>query len=316
MTKASNEPLISVIVPVYKVEEYLDKCVESIINQTYKNLEIILVDDGSPDNCPKLCDEWAKKDARNAGIRKSTGDYITLIDSDDYVTEDYVQVLYETLIKVDADMSAVKHLVQYDDGGKIDTGTGKEYVLDPEKALEMMLYAEDMDVSAWAKLYKREHFKDIEYPKGRIFEDSATTYKIIDICKKIAFSSQAKYIYFVRKNSITTQGFNPKKMELIISTKEMCDYVKEKYPQLKQAAERRLMYAYLSTLTQLAKCKDYKNYPEYKKELMEYIKKNRRKIMKDKRAPKRDRLALYSTFLGFKFFRFCWNLYEKRTGRN
>ena len=110
MTRASNEPLISVIIPVYKVEKYLNKCVDSVLNQTYKNLEIILVDDGSPDKCPEICDEYAKKDdrikiihkqngglsdARNVGIEKSTGEYITFIDSDDYVDSNYIEQLYK-----------------------------------------------------------------------------------------------------------------------------------------------------------------------------------------------------------------------------
>ena len=323
--------LISVIVPIYNVEKYLRRCLDSIINQTYKNLEIILVDDGSPDNCPEICDEYARKyervkvihkkngglsDARNIGIKQSKGDYITLIDSDDCVTHDYCEFLYNLLKKYNADMSICKHLVKYDDFGEISTGTKKEYILNPEKALKMLLYSDDIDVSAWGKLYKRKLFDNIEYPKGRLFEDSATTYKLIDLCKTIAFKSEEKYIYFVRKDSITTKEFNEKKMDLITSTKEMCDYVMEKYPQLESAAKRRLMYAYLSTLTQLAKCKNYKNYNEYKAKLMNYIKKNRKEVIKDKLTPRRDRLALYTTYFGFKIFRISWSLYEKRTGRN
>ena len=113
-------PLISVIVPVYKAEKYLDKCVQSIVNQTYKNLEIILVDDGSPDNCPEMCDEWAKKDsrikvihkenggvssARNAGLDNSFGDYIGFVDSDDFIENDFYECLYDNLVENGADIS-------------------------------------------------------------------------------------------------------------------------------------------------------------------------------------------------------------------
>ena len=132
------EELISVVVPVYNVEKYIDKCINSIINQTYKNLEIILVDDGSPDNCGNICDEYAKKDnriivihkengglsdARNTGIEVSKGKYITFIDSDDYISDNYVSFLYNLIIEYKADISIGKHYVLYENG-EINTATG------------------------------------------------------------------------------------------------------------------------------------------------------------------------------------------------
>ena len=326
-----EKDLISVIVPVYNVEKYLDRCLESIINQTYKNIEIILVDDGSNDNSGNICDDYAKKDsrikiihkengglsdARNAGIAIARGDYITLVDSDDYILNDYVEFLYDNLIENNADVSICKHYVKYDDGGRIDTSSGKLYVLNSKECLEMMLYCDDMDVSAWAKLYKTELFKNVKYPKGQLFEDSATTYKLIDKAKKIAFNSKAKYIYYIRKNSITTAEFNPRKMDLIKSTNEMCNYVIDKYPELAKAAKRRLMYAYLSTLTQLAKNDKKGKNKEYRIEIMNYIREHRKEELDDKEIPKRDRIALYCTRFGFNFFKISWKLYERITGRN
>ena len=324
------EELVSVIVPVYNVEKYIDRCVNSIINQTYKTIEIILVDDGSTDSCSKICDKYANEDtrikvihkengglsdARNEGIKIATGKYITLIDSDDYVEPDYVELLYNLLIENDADMSVCKHFVVYENAGTIDTGTGNFYNLSPKEALEMLLYGNDFDLGACEKLYKKELFENIKYPKGRLFEDAATTYKLIDLCKKISFKSEAKYTYYIRSNSITTNSFNSKKMDLIISTKEMSDYIKNKYPDLEKAANRRLMYAYLSTLTQIAKSKKSEESVKYSKQIMEYIKTNRKDILKDKKIPKRDRVALYSTIFGYNFFKISWNLYEKITKR-
>lgn len=320
--------LISVIVPVYKVEEYLRRCIDSIINQTYKNLEIILVDDGSPDNCGKICDEYAKKDdrinvihkengglsdARNAGIDIANGKYITFIDSDDYVSEDYVEFLYSLIKENNADISMGKHFIIYKND-IINTGTDLKNILKPKEALEKMLYSNDLDVSAWAKLYKKELFQNIKYPKGRLYEDAATTYKLIDKSKIIAFYSKPIYYYVIRDNSITNHNFNERKFELIDSTKEMCEYVNEKYPELKDASNRRLMYSYLSTLTQLTYSKEIKK--EYKKRLMNYIKENRNKILKNKKIPQRDKIALYSTYFGFSFFKLLWKLYRKITGRN
>ena len=324
------EELISVVVPVYNVEKYIDKCINSIINQTYKNLEIILVDDGSPDNCGNICDEYAKKDnriivihkengglsdARNTGIEVSKGKYITFIDSDDYISDNYVSFLYNLIIEYKADISIGKHYVLYENG-EINTATGKKYELEPKQALEMMLYGDDLDVSAWAKLYKKELFETVRYPKGRLFEDAATTYKLIDLSKKIIFHSEPIYYYIMRSDSISNKSFNDKKMDLITSTNEMSGYISDKYEDLKKACDRRLMYSYLSTLTQLAKSDvSTPNYNKYKNELMNYIKTNRKKVLKDPKIPKRDRVALECTKFGFGFFKWSWRIYEKLTKR-
>ena len=213
MTRVSNkEPLISIVVPVYKVEKFLEKCIDSIINQTYKNLEIILVDDGSPDNCGKICDEYAKKDkrikvihqqngglsaARNTGITKATGKYISFIDSDDYIEKDYIELLYTTIKQSKADIAIGSHTVIYDTGTKLQKATGEKSILKPKEVLERILYDNNIDYSAWAKLYKIELFTNIKYPEGRLFEDAATTYKLIDISKKIAVNSKSIYNYII-----------------------------------------------------------------------------------------------------------------------
>ncbi|MBO4601339.1 MAG: glycosyltransferase family 2 protein [Bacilli bacterium] len=322
MKKVSNKPLISVVVPIYNVEEYLDKCVQSIVNQTYKNLEIILVDDGSPDNCPKMCDEWVLKDkrirvihkhngglsdARNAGIDIAKGEYISFVDSDDYLELSYIDFLYDNLVTYNADISMGKQYVRYPKK-TFNTGTGDIYVLNSHDCFDKLLYSEDFDVSAWAKLYKTILFNGIRYPKGRLYEDSATTYKLIDKSNIIVLNSKPIYNYIIRNNSISNCIFSEKKMDLITSTNEMCNYITEKYPDLKQGCDRRIMYAYLSTLTQLVKSK--KTEKKYKIELMKYIKNNRSYVLKDKRIPKRDRLGLISTYLGFKSYKIFWKIYS------
>ena len=200
------EDLITVVVPIYKVEKYLEKCIDSIIKQTYENLEIILVDDGSPDKCPQICDEYAKKDsrikvihkkngglsdARNAGIDIAKGEYITFVDSDDYIEKDYVEVLYDSIKENDSDMAIGSHKVIYENGTILNKETGEKSVLDAKTVLERILYDENIDLSAWAKLYKTELFEEIRYPKGRVFEDAATTYKLVDKSKKISIVSKS-----------------------------------------------------------------------------------------------------------------------------
>lgn len=329
MTKkqTNNDPLISIIVPVYNISGYIEKCILSIITQTYKKIEIILVDDGSTDKSSDICEDYAKKDARikvihkkngglsdarNFGIKYSSGRYISLIDGDDYVEETYIERQYEAIKKYDADMSITSHRVIYPKK-QIDKSTGEVYSSVPEEVLRRILYDDGIDLSAWGKMYSAKLFKTIEYPKGRLFEDSATTYKLVDSCNRIAIDSTPTYNYIMRPNSIVNNSFSENKMDLITSTKEMTDYIRKKYPELNQGCDRRMMYAYLSTLTQLArsKTKDKKN--EYK--LMTYIKENRTKVLKDKKLPKRDRVALRCTFFGFSFFKNAWKLYSFISGR-
>ena len=185
--------------------------------------------------------------------------------------------------------------------------------MDAKTVLERILYDENIDLSAWAKLYKTGLFEEIRYPKGRVFEDAATTYKLVDKSKKISIVSKSIYNYIIRNNSITNYKFTKKKMDLIISTQEMCDYIKNKYPDLEKACDRRLMYAYLSTLSQLAKSKE--KFPEEQKQLTTYIKKNGKKILKDSRVPKRDKLGIISLTFGFKIYKILWKMYSKISGR-
>lgn len=328
MSNLDINPLITIVIPVYNVKDYLHKCVNSIINQTYTNLEIILVDDGSPDSCGQICDEYGKvdsrikvihksngglSDARNAGINIANGRYISFIDSDDYVDPDYIEFLYNQVFKYKTSIAICSHRVLYDTGKIIEKQTNEVSVLESKKVLERILYDEGIDLSAWAKLYDINLFKDIRYPKGRLYEDSATTYLLIDKCDKIVIASKSKYNYIIRRNSITNNKFTTKKMDLIISTEEMANYIVKKYPDLKAAADRRVMYSYLSTLSQLANDKD-KHLNEEKK-IMTYIKANRYNVLTDKRTPKRDKVALLTTLGGYSIYKKFWAIYLMITGR-
>lgn len=328
MTRASkNKPLITIVVPIYKVEAYLDKCINSIIQQTYQQLEIILVDDGSPDNCGKICDDYAKKDnrikvihkengglsdARNAGIDIAKGQYITFIDSDDYVELDYVEQLYGALTE-EAQMVIGGYRVIYENGTILNQFNHLKTTLTKEETLKRMLYDDGISVSACGKLYSLNLFKAVRYPKRRLFEDAATTYRLIDLCTKISINSVPLYNYMMRNDSISQRTFNTKKMDLIDSTKEMCDYIKSKYPNLTDACQRRMMYAYLSTLSQLAMSSQA--FPKEEKQLVTYVKEHGVDQLKDGKTPLRDKIAIISLEINFKFYKWAWNLYRKLTGR-
>ena len=318
---------ISIIVPVYKVEKYIYRCVDSILKQSFENFELILVDDGSTDESKIICDLYESNDsrikvihkengglsdARNAGIDIAKGKYISFIDSDDYVEKDYIKSMYDAIKKDNSDISVSLHVIKYENGKtKFKFENQCDKIVNAKQALEMMLYDDGLDLSAWGKLYKTVFFNNIKFPKGRIFEDAATTYKLMDKAEKISLVNQYLYNYMIRNNSISSGKFNEKKMDLISSTKEMTDFVSQKYPDLQRACDRRLMYAYLSTITQLAKSNEQKKYCDLKKELMTYIKKNGRKVLADKNIPKRDRVAIILCKFGYPVFRFAWKIYEK-----
>jgi len=188
-----NREKISVIVPVYKVEKYLNRCVESICKQSYSNLEILLVDDGSPDSCPQMCDEYAKADsriivihkengglssARNAALEVATGDYVICVDSDDYIHPRAVEKLYQACVMYQADIAMGLHFVEKGEKLLIEDPVVDEVeIYSAVEALQVLLADKKMRNYAWNKLYKRELFEEVRYPEGRNYEDSPITFE-------------------------------------------------------------------------------------------------------------------------------------------
>ena len=236
-------PMISVIVPVYKVEKYIHRCIDSILAQTFTNFELILVDDGSPDNCGAICDEYAAKDARihvihqengglsaarNAGIdwafANSDSQWLTFIDSDDWVHPQYVEALYSAVQKCAVAVSIC---------GYIET-TGEE-VFAKEAELQAELHpVEQFYVErnvnatvAWGKLYAKDCFKSIRYPVGKIHEDEFVTYRILFEFDKIAFLPAPLYAYYQNPEGITGGGWRPEKMQVIEAVEQQMEYLKE-----------------------------------------------------------------------------------------
>lgn len=218
--------LITIIVPIYKVEGYLQRCINSILKQTYSNLEIILVDDGSPDNCGKICDEYAIQDerikvihkengglsdARNAGIDIANGDYITFVDSDDWIHTQYIEKLYSLLVKTNSDISICNFTKTNTENVQIDNC--KEDVLEFTNLEALEQFYDKFSVQivvAWGKLYKKCLFKNIRFPIGRIHEDEFTTYKLLYKANKIALTTNPLLYYWQREDSIMGSGYNIK----------------------------------------------------------------------------------------------------------
>lgn len=319
-------PLISVIVPVFNVEKYLRKCFESIKKQSYTNIEIIFVDDGSTDNSSSLCDELCDEDnrvqvihqtnsglsdARNVGIRAARGKYITCIDSDDYVSLDLISYLYKLLIKYDCKMSLCTHTIVYNNGSHFRAlGDGSEGVLTAHDCIKSMLYHGLVDTSAWAKLYDKELFNDISYPKGMRYEDIGTTYKLFIKSGRVACGFYPKYYYLVRSTSQTNSPFSVKKFDQITMTDELAKTVNKIYPDLKSATKRRQIYARFSTLNQMLYV-DEQKYIDIRKKIINDILSYNIGLLKDPLVPKRDKLAVILLSISFKTYRFIWILFSK-----
>lgn len=213
----SENPLVSVIVPIYKVENYLRECVDSIISQSYKNLEIILVDDGSPDKCPEICDEYALKDnriqvihkpngglsdARNAGIEIAKGEYLSFVDSDDVIHSQMIEVLMKPLIEDKGLKMSACQFLDFDDGKEFD----KNQELKQVEIIDFREYfTKRLWTTAWGKVYEKSLFKNIKYPVGRLHEDEFTTYKVCYEAKKIAYTESELLFYRQREGSITAE---------------------------------------------------------------------------------------------------------------
>lgn len=197
-----NNPLISIIVPIYKVEHYLNRCIESLINQTYKNIEILLIDDGSPDSCPKMCDDWAMKDsrikvfhkqngglsdARNYGTENASGEYITYVDSDDYVKPIYIYRLYAMLEKNGADIACCSYIpIESEEKNESETKEYDIYLMNGQKACIQLFTEHKVSTMAWSKLYKKNVLT--KFPKGRNYEDTATVCKVLYKANLVAAS--------------------------------------------------------------------------------------------------------------------------------
>lgn len=237
-------PEISVIVPVYKVEQYIYRCVDSILNQTFSDFELILVDDGSPDNCGKICDEYAQKDsrihvihkkngglsdARNNGIewslKNSNSKWIIFIDSDDWIHPVMLEKLYEANIANATQISSCSFERTTSEEVIIDIKSINTYISSPE---EFYLKNNINATIACAKLYKKDCFESDRYPVGKLHEDEFTTYKILFAYDAISIVDAPLYMYFQNENGIMLSQWNPKRLDALDAYKEQLQFFNTK----------------------------------------------------------------------------------------
>ena len=260
-----NNPLISVIVPVYNVEKYLSKCLDSIIAQTYQNLEIILVDDGSTDGSGLLCDMYSQQDtrirvihqpnaglsaARNAGLEACQGSYIVFIDSDDYVANSLCSTLLSLCLESGSDIAMCGHYDVYFD--RITPTIPKEnHYLSQKEAIVDLYNGKYVNPSACRKLFKKEIFTDIRFPIGKLYEDAFIIVKLLLKIRKVAITTEQLYFYVRRENSITTCCFRQAHYDVIEAWKKNKELVLKVYPDLDQLTNIWVVWSQFSVLDKM-----------------------------------------------------------------
>lgn len=327
--------VISVIVPIYNVEPYLKRCVDSIRQQSYRNLEIILVNDGTKDRCGIICDEYEKQDdrikvihkengglsdARNAGIDIATGDFIVFIDSDDFIHHRMCERLLKKLLEANADVAICNIKYTYE-GKEAESDVNGEIVevdglvLDRMGAQYMYFDKQNSVIStvAWNKLYKRSAFDQIRYPKGKIHEDEFTTFKILYHSEKIIYLDEQLYFYFQKNDSIMAQ-FNEKRFHLFEAYRHRMQFYSDHH---EYELFKKMLILYMRMSAQYMKWsmdKQSDHQPLIKSnmyKLADIYTKNKKKI----RLTMSEKLEYRIFFLSEKLYFAIWNVMNGRNAQ-
>ena len=237
--------MISVIVPIYKVEKYLRRCVDSILNQSYTDFELLLIDDGSPDNCPQICDEYARRDDRvrvfhkpngglsdalNYGIDRMKGDYVSFIDSDDYVGPDYLKILMDLISEYAVPVAAVTHLCVFNNETSFVSSNDTRYMIPNGEILKAMAQGQII-FSAWGKLMHKDLFAQARFPVGYLFEDNLLMPYLLCGCAAIACSTSQQYYWLKRPDSIMGTVSEKKVLDWEEGIDRLLEFTRKKYPQ-------------------------------------------------------------------------------------
>lgn len=318
-----EKPLISVIVPVYNVENYLGRCLSSICRQKYTNLEILLVNDGSTDASPQICENFAQKDARmkvfhksngglsdarNYGIEHAEGEYITFVDSDDFIGEEYIAILFDAMCNTNSDISICESQKFF----RIENIPPKKQKINIKEysgyeAFKGFCY-QSLPITAWGKLYKRKLFEKIRFPKDRIYEDFGTIYKLFLKANHVTYINDIQYFYFQRSDSIMGQKFTPKNMDRHFLTVEFKKYIENNCPSGINACNTRVFINYLILLRDCPLNKEYKEYRVLIKQNINNYKKN---VLLNSEAGKKIRLMSLLAFGNLDVLKILGKIHKK-----
>lgn len=316
------DELISIVIPVYNVEKYLNNCVYSVCNQTYQNLEIILVDDGSTDKSGEMCDAFAKtderikvvhkkngglSDARNVGIDIAMGKFIMFVDSDDYITNYAVDYLYKLIKETGANISVGKLEVTKKLTSEGILHIGQIYTYTNKEAVGQLLYANLFSTSAPAKLYERNLFENIRFPVGKLHEDLYTIYKIMDKAHKVVYGSELVYFYYHRTGSITASKFSAKRLDAIDALNQLKTDINISEYNIQNAFSSQILENIYSYFFTDITCDEIEKYG-----LWTMVKENRKNVLFDKHVSKRIKGYALLSYAGLHCALLITRCYYKR----
>lgn len=326
MSFYNKNPQVSIIIPVYNVEKYLNTCVDSVLQQTLTNIEIILVDDGSTDNSGTLCDEYLKdprvsvihkkngglSEARNIGLKAATADFIGFIDSDDYIEKDMYEVLYNNIIKENADISACGTYNIYANGIKLAyTKTKGKFITDTKKAIELVMHGKNASVSAVNKLYKKSILEKHPFLVGKTFEDAHFMIPYLIDINKAVFDMSPKYYYMHREGTITTRPFNKSDLSIIEAYQNNRAIIEQCYPDLIKVANFRYYWSLFYVLDKILRTKSIGDESEYSL-IVKTIKKEYFNIISNQYVGISRKLAVTGLMVHRKFYELCLQAYIRK----
>ena len=321
-------PKISIIVPVYKVEAYLERCINSILKQDYQDFELLLIDDGSPDKCGEMCDEIQKTDhriksfhkengglssARNYGLDRAEGEYITFVDSDDYISDHYLSYLLDLFKYSDkCNITTCNRQVVKNGqlGQKFDYGKDKPLILNRKEVFKRGLYSQ-ISHGAWGRLYKKEVFDGLRFPEGMLHEDTYVLGNFINRSEIMVFGPEVGYYYVSNDNSLVNTASTKRLNELITATERFASMALAEDPDLKNAVIAKLGHSKLSALSEV----DISSHEgkEFAYRLKKDVLKDKKIILKDRQGLKRDKIGICVLMIGgIPLYKSIYKIYKKR----
>lgn len=310
----SNVDKISILVPVYNSDKYLKKCVESILNQTYENIELILVNDGSTDTSYELIEQFKIQDkrvkavhienngvanARNIALDNATGDYFLYVDSDDWIEQDYIEELYNLIIQEKADI-CIGNCVHYIENTNSyihkDFGIHEKRIYNKCEAVEELMYHNFLRHSPWGKLYKKQIFDGMRFPTGYHYEDLALIYKLFFKAEKIIYTPMEKYIYMVREGSIVHRELSQADVKAILQySEEIVEFLEKEVPQIIDSGKYLLLINSIKIIESVEKNETNKVYIN---KAMSNLKKYRKDVISNKKVSYKYKMLFIISYFG------------------
>lgn len=319
----SKIPKISVIVPAYNVEKYIEKSIGCLLRQTFEDFEIILVNDGSTDSTGLLCDKLAKQDkrikvyhkenggvsdARNYALDRMTGEYMTFVDSDDLVTDDYLEYLFGLITEYDnAEIAMTRGKLISEKDIPQEIPETYRCVLNTEEAVRRMMIRQEYGHANWAKMYKSSLWKSVRFPIDVIYDDYYMTYRVFAKSSKVACGNACKYFYVQRNSSLIHAPCTPKTLSSLDVADNVTDFLIKTWPKNKAEAIDLQIASYLKKMRAILNT-GFNSYPEYQERIIKKVRENAWFLLKSSRVPYRDKVKILSLLLGKRIFLTIYNL--------